>query len=192
MRILRFLFLSALVFSLSAPLCASPSYSPFSLNLGLTGRGVWGGEADLAFAGGIGASLYGDWRPVKWVSLGTGLAYTEFPGDKAWQVCTWDVGVKLLPFGAGAYGEWYFHGTLGWNLVRHTLDKMTPGTYHAGWGIGYRVFLGPGMALDLCPGYDLYTPFHEASLHSLGVKVGLTWFLGDRNHPSGSRGVDKS
>jgi hypothetical protein len=182
MKISHRLILPALAFSLCAPLCASPDYAPFSLSLALSGRGAYGAKAGLAFAGGIGASLYGDWRPVKWISLGTGFSYTEFPGDKSWQVGTWDAGIKLLPFGPGTYGEWYIQGTLGWNVVSHTLDSTTPGYYHAGWGLGYRVFLGPGMALDLCPGYDIYTPFHEASLHTLGVKAGVTWFLGGRNH----------
>jgi hypothetical protein len=203
MKIARCLILSAVAVFMTAPLCASPSYAPFSLSLGLSARGAYGGRAELVFAGGIGASLYGDWRPANWISLGTGLSYTEFPGDKSWQVATWDVGVKLLPFRRGTYGEWYFQGTLGWNLVRHTLDTMTPGSYHVGWGLGYRVFLGSGMALDLCPGYDLYTPFHEASLHSLSVKAGMTWFLGgrngaeealkphDRDHSTGSDRVEK-
>jgi hypothetical protein len=172
------------VFLLAAGFCffgaaqASTSYSPFGVNLSLLGRGAFCGTENMAFAGGLGASLYGDWRPVKWISLGTGLSFTGFPGDKAWSVGTWDAGVKLFPFSASRYGEWYFQGLLGWNFLGHNLNSSTPGNYHAGWGIGYLVFLGEGMALDLCPGYDLYTPFHEASLHSLTMRAGLTWLLG--------------
>ena len=182
MKKIRFMILvSALVFSFSTAANAASDYSPFSLGLGLSGRGAFGSSADMSFAGGIGASLYGDWRPVKWFSIGTCLSYTEFPGDKAWRVATWDFQGRLFPFGPGTYGEWYAQGTLGWNFLGFTIDDETPGAYHAGWGFGYLLFLGENMAMDFSAAYDMYSPFRAATLHSVGAKVGVTWFLGNQN-----------
>ncbi len=169
------------------------TYSQYSLSLDLTGQGAFGSNANLGFAGGVGASAFGDWRPIEYISFGTGLSFTDFPGAKSWQVASWDVGGRLFPFGAGSNSEWYLQGGMGYNFVSHDLTSSTPGNFHANAMVGYRAFvLGPGMALDLGLKYDFYTPLlYLPPLHDVGVKAGLTWFFGNTQSGSTAKASDK-
>jgi hypothetical protein len=164
---------------------ASGTYSPYSLSLCATGHGAFTNNDTIPLSAGVGACVFGDWRPIEFLSFGTGFSYSNFPGDNSWQVFSWDLGGRLFPFGSGGAGEWYLQGGIGYNLVSHNLAKngSYPGNYHATVGLGYRVMLGPGMALDLGPKYDFYTPLlHLPNINSFGVKAGITWLLG-KNQP---------
>jgi hypothetical protein len=128
------------------------------------------------FSGGLGAAAFGDWRPVPFLSLGTGLDFTEHPGG-AWQTSSWSLGGRLFPLPMEKNGEWYLQGTAGLNLITDGLDKRWPGNFHGTAGPGYRLFMGKGTALDLGVQYDFFSPVHSP-LQALGLKAGWTWLFG--------------
>jgi hypothetical protein len=175
------LFLSALITFACSPAGASESYSRFSLSLDVTGHGAFTDSPTIPLSAGLGACVYGDWRPCGFLSLGTGISYADYPGENDWRVLSWDLGLRLFPSGAGTNSEWYLHGGYGYNLISHNLakNKSYPGNYHASAGVVYRAMLGQDMAMELGPQYDFYTPFLTLpSINSIGLKAGLTWFFG--------------
>jgi hypothetical protein len=126
---------------------------------------------------GYGAVLFGDWRPLPYISLGTGFSFALHPDDGSWQTASWDLGGRIFPLGTSREGEWYLQGTLGLELANYTLQKKWPGIFHGTAGPGYRVFVNPGNALDLGAQYELFSPLH-APLQAVGVKAGWTFLFG--------------
>jgi hypothetical protein len=148
----------------------------FSLSLDLLGGGAFA-RGGPSFAPGYGAALFGDWRPLPYLSLGTGFNFALHSDAGSWQTASWDLGGRIFPLGTGKEGEWYLQGTVGLELATYTLQKKWPGNFHGTAGPGYRVFVNPGNALDLGVQYDLFSPLHSP-LEALGVKAGWTFLFG--------------
>jgi hypothetical protein len=148
----------------------------FSLSLDLLGDGAFArGEPSLL--PGYGAVLFGDWRPLAYLSLGTGFNLTLHPDGGSWQTSSWDLGGRLFPLGTSPQGEGYLQGTLGLELSTYTLRKKWPGVFHGTVGPGYRLFVNSGNALDLGVQYELFSPLH-LPLQAIGVKAGWTFLFG--------------
>lgn len=158
------------------------TFSPYSLTLDLNGQGAFGSTSNISFTGGVGGSLFGDWRLIEYLSIGTGFSFADYPGTKSWQAASWDVGGKVFPMGAGKSGELYIKGAIGYDLIQNTLNSTTPGNFHGNAEVGYSAFvLGPGMALDMGLKYDIYTPLlYLPPVHDVGIKVGVTWYFGSK------------
>lgn len=153
------------------------TYAPFSLSLDLAGQDAFAGKAGLSSLG-EGAQVFGDWRLVPTLSLGTGFSYMNYSGQGGWNTASWDLGGRIFPFGAQADGDLYLQGGLGLNLSKNTLKNTWPGTGHATACLGYRLnALGPGMALDFGAVYDFNNPLSQP-LQALGAKAGVVWYLG--------------
>ena len=183
----RFLF----SFLLAAAFCGTSSRADendqqFSLTLDLTGLGVFSSASGgPGFAGGIGASAFGDWRPLPYLSLGTGLDFADYPGSN-WQTSSWNLGGRIFPLPADQRGEWYLQGTAGLDLLTASLQNRWPGNFHGTAGVGYRMFMGKGTALDLGVQYHFFSPIHTP-LQAVGLKAGWTWFFGEvPTYPSDS------
>lgn len=150
----------------------------FALSLDLTGSGAFSSASGgPGFAGGLGASAFGDWRPLPYVSLGAGFDFAEYPGSN-WQTGSWNLGGRLFPLPADKRGEWYLQGTAGLELVTASLKDFWPGNFHGTAGAGYRLFMGKGNALDLGVEYDFFSPLHKP-LQALALKAGWTWLFGE-------------
>ncbi len=174
----KFLWLPALLllaFFISSAR-ADENDQQFSVNLDLLVSGAFSSAPGPGLAGGLGAAAFGDWRPVPFLSLGTGLDFAEYPGGN-WQTSSWSLGGRLFPLPMEKTGEWYLQGTGGLDFITQSLDKRWPGNGHLTAGVGYRLFQGPGTALDLGVQYDFFTPAHMP-LEALGLKVGWTWLFG--------------
>jgi hypothetical protein len=148
----------------------------FSVSLDILGNGAFAKKGP-SFSPGFGGSLFGDWRPLPYLSLGTGFDFTHHSDFGSWQTASWDLGGRIFPLGTDKSGEWYLQGSLGLNLDTRTLKKEWPGDFHGAVGIGYRAFVNSGNALDFGAQYDLYSPMGNP-LQDLGVKVGWTLLFG--------------
>ncbi len=150
----------------------------FTVSLDLLADGAFA-KGGPSFSPGFGAALFGDWRPLPYLSLGGGFNFALHPDEGSWQIASWDLGGRLFPLGTGRDGEWYLQGSLGLELAAHTLRNFWPGNFHGTAGPGYRFFVNPGNALDLGVQYDLFSPLHDP-LQAVGVKAGWTWLFGTK------------
>ncbi len=148
----------------------------WSVNLDLLGLGAFAPKGGASLAGGAGVAAFGDWRPIPFLALGTGLDFTGYPGG-SWVTSSWSLGARLFPLPMEKGGEWYFQGTSGLSLATQTLKGEWPGNFHGTAGVGYRLFQGSSSALDLGLQYDFFSPVH-VPLQALGLKVGWTWLFG--------------
>ncbi len=155
---------------------AQEEQQQFSVCLDLVGDGAFA-KGGPAFSPGAGGSLFGDWRPLPYLSIGTGFDFTLHSDFGSWQTASWDLGGRIFPLGTGKGGEGYLQGTLGLNLATYGLEHTWPGNFHGTLGPGYRVFLDPGNAFDLGAQYDFFSP-RSKPLQAVGVKVGWTWLFG--------------
>jgi nucleoid-associated protein YgaU len=149
----------------------------FSLSLDLLGDGAFA-HGGLSFSPGLGSAVFGDWRPLPYLSLGTGFDFTLHSDDGSWQTASWDLGGRIFPLPATKQGEWYLQGTLGLNLVTDSLQHERPANFHGVAGAGYRFFVNPGNALDLGVQYDLFSPL-ASPIQAVGVKAGWTLLFGN-------------
>ena len=149
----------------------------FTLSLDLLGDGalIPGGPA---FSPGIGAALFGDWRPLPYLSFGTGFDFAFHGDEGSWTTASWDMGGRIFPLPATQSGEWYLQGTLGLNTVTDDLQHKWPQNFHGAAGPGYRFFVDSNNALDLGIQYDLFSPM-ATPIQAIGVKVGWTWLFGN-------------
>lgn len=172
-KILIFVFLLAVNPGLGQ---AQEEPQQFSLSLDLLGDGAFAKDGPI-FSPGVGGSLFADWRPLPYISLGSGFDFTLHSDFGSWQTASWNLGGRLFPLGRGMSGEWYLQGTLGLNLITYGLKHTWPGNFHGIVGPGYRVFLDSGNALDFGTQYDFFSPKNNP-LQAVGVKVGWTWLFG--------------
>ncbi len=165
------------------------AYSPFSLTLDLTGQEGFGNNSYLNFKGGVGGSLFGDWRPAEFYSLGVGVDFLDYPGNINWKVVPVDLGGRVFPFGWKKSGEGYIQGGMGYNFLNHSASTPSPGDYHLYLGLGYRFYAGgPDMALDLGAQCNYYSRLTNLPpLYDAMVKAGLTLFFGQKK-PAGMPG----
>lgn len=164
----------ALVFISGAQ--ADENDQQWTASLDLLGLGAFAPKGGPSLAGGLGAAAFGDWRPVPFLSLGTGLDFAGYPGGN-WATSSWSLGGRLFPLPMEKNGEWYLQATAGLNLATQTLKAEWPGNFHGTFGAGYRLFQGPSNALDFGLQYDFFSPVH-LPLQALGLKVGWTWLFG--------------
>ena len=177
-REIKSFFKPSLLFLALLPAFAhAENFRPFGLTLDLEGQGAFGADSKLSFAPGAGAAFFADWRPVQLISLGTGFSFNDFSASESFTTASWNLGGRLFPFGSDKKGEWYLQGTLGMNLETATFDHEWPGSFHGTAGVGYRMAMGEGNALDLGAQYDLYSPL-KVPMSAVGVKVGWTWLFG--------------
>jgi hypothetical protein len=160
----------------SPPSGAKAEDQQFTVSLDFRLAGAFAPAGGPAFAGGLGAAAFGDWRPVPFLALGTGLDFMEYPGG-GWQTSSWSLGGRLFPLPMEKTGEWYLQGSGGLDFITQSLSHRWPGNGHLAAGPGYRLFMGKGTALDLGLQYDFFTPVHSP-LQALGPKVGWTWLFG--------------
>ena len=167
-----------LLFSLaSSQACAEAYDSQLSVSLDLVGQGAFG-SAVTGTSLGVGGALFADWRPMPFLSLGTGLDFASYSGSAGWQTSSWLLGGRIFPAPSDQGGEFYLQGTGGINLIKGSLLKTTPGTGRGSLGVGYRAYMGKGGALDFGVQYDLFTPISRP-LSAVGLKVGWTFLFGN-------------
>ena len=164
-----------------APLCArafdADDEQQFSISLDLLGNGA-SAPGGPSFSPGVGAQIFGDWRPLPYLSFGSGFSYSLHGDYGGWQLASFDLGGRIFPLGTGKGGEWYLQGTGGFEFLNQTLLNKWPGHLHGTAGVGYRAFVNSGNALDMGVQYDLFSPVSKP-LQSIGVKVGWTFLIGD-------------
>jgi hypothetical protein len=153
------------------------TFRPYGLTLDLEGQGAFGASSRLGFAPGAGAAFFADWRPVQLLSLGTGFTVNDYFASESFSTASWNLGGRLFPFPSDKRGEWYLQGTLGMNLETVTFDHEWPGGLHAMAGVGYRMAMNSGNALDLGIQYDFYSPI-KTPMSAIGFKAGWTWLFG--------------
>jgi hypothetical protein len=167
-----------LLFLLTAAKVEAVAYdSQFTLSLDLQGLGAFASGGPSGSSLGVGGSFFADWRPLPFLSLGTGMDYTSYSSAGGWQTSSWNLGGRIFPAPSDKDGELYLQGTWGLNLITGSLMKTWPGSFHGSAGIGYRVFMDKGNALDLGGQYDFYSP-RKNPLTAIGVKIGWTFLFG--------------
>lgn len=153
-----------------------PKTAGFSLSADLLGKIAYSDQYVTPFDG-FGLSLFADYRFTPDLSLGLGLGFVEFPGVDGIQTSWVDLGGRFFPFEASRDGEVYLQGGFGMTPLMTVIPTHWQGRFHATVGLGYRFFMDKKQALDLGADYDIFSP-RDTPLQNMGVKVGLTWFLG--------------
>ena len=149
----------------------------FAVSLDLLANGS-SAKGAVSFSPGLGPVLFADWRPLPYLSLGTGFSIAFHSGPGTWTTASWDLGGRVFPLGTQKEGEWYLQGTAGLDLATQALRKTWPGSFHGTAGAGYRAFLDEGDALDLGAQFDYFSPLRNP-LTAIGVKAGWTWLIGE-------------
>ena len=166
------------LFSIAPSKAKAVAYdSQFTLSLDLQGQEAFASGGPSNASQGVGGSFFADWRPLPFLSLGTGMDYTSYSSAVGWQTSSWNLGGRIFPAPSDKDGELYLQGTWGLNLITRSLMKTWPGSFHGSAGGGYRVFMDKHNALDLGGQYDFYSPLKNP-LSDIVVKVGWTFLFG--------------
>lgn len=152
--------------------------SQFSLSLDLLGQAAFAAGGPSGSSLGVGGSFFADWRPLPYLSLGTGMDFTDYSSSGGWQTSSWNLGGRIFPAASEKDGELYLQGTAGLDVITKSLEKKWPGSFHGSAGVGYRAFMGSGNALDFGVQYDLFSPISKP-LSDVGIKVGWTFLFGE-------------
>lgn len=175
MKTLRPILFALLLAPWAAPKAQAEAYDgQFTLSLdGLVQQSLSGPATNQT---GFGGSLYGEWRPLPRLSIGSGFDYSGFPSGN-FNASSWYLGARLYPAPSDKGGEFYLQVTAGLEILTHTFGPW-PGNFHGSAGLGYKLFLVPDGALDLGAQYDLYSP-RPNPFQLIGAKVGWTFLFGD-------------
>jgi len=129
---------------------------------------------------GLGGTLFLEFLPVEFFSIGGALNFTtyfgahEFTADPCFSAYT-DGVVRILPLGLRGDVNPYLLGTFGWNPNSVIQLPGWTGTYHAQAGLGFFWLATPQNAMDFGLTYNLFSPETDL-LRAASAHIGITFF----------------
>lgn len=130
---------------------------------------------------GLGGTLFLEFQPVDFFSLGGALNFTPYFGvaqaaaDPSFSAYA-DGVVRILPLGMRGKFSPYLLGTFGWNPNSVLNLSGWNGNYHAQAGLGFYWFADAQSAMDLGFTYNVFSP-ETNLLKAASAHVGLAFFV---------------